>query len=189
VSGTLAVEESDETLMLQVGAGNRDAASELIKRHLGPIVAFAGRTLGDRTEAEDVAQEVFLRLWTHAGRWRSGHLPTWLYRVALNLCLDRIARRRTRPLDEAPEPVDPKPSVAAVLQQQDIGRYVNAELMKLPAQQRIAITLCHYQGLRNAEAADTMGVSVEALESLLARGRRTLRARLRDAVPELLGDG
>src|SRR5439155_21349026 len=126
------------------------------------------------------AQEVFLRLWTTARRWQPrARLATWLHRIALNLCLDRLARRRDLPLESAPEPVDPRPSGVVVLERRAVGERVNQELAALPPQQRIAITLCHYQGLRNIEAAEVMDVSVEALESLLARGRRTLRARLR----------
>jgi RNA polymerase sigma-70 factor (ECF subfamily) len=182
------VEESDETLMARAGRGDREACGSLVARHLGRVVAFAGRVLGDRNAAEDVAQEVFLRLWTHAGRWQPGRarLGTWLHRVALNLCLDRLARRRERPLDEAGEPPDPQPSATALVEARDIGRHVNEEMMNLPSQQRIAITLCHYQGFSNLEAAEVLDVSVEALESLLARGRRTLRARLRDRAPALL---
>ena len=83
------VDESDETLMVQAGEGSHDACHELVRRHLGRVVAFAGRSLGDRTDAEDVAQEVFERLWIHARDWRAGRarLTTWLHRVALNLCL------------------------------------------------------------------------------------------------------
>lgn len=184
------VDESDETLMVQAGEGSHDACHELVTRHLGRVVAFAGRSLGDRTEAEDVAQEVFERLWTHARDWRPGRarLTTWLHRVALNLCLDRLARKRERHLDDHREPADPKPSSVALMEQKDIGRCVNRELTTLPDKQKIAITLCHYQGLRNIEAAEIMGVSVEALESLLARGRRTLRSRLRELAPDLLGE-
>jgi RNA polymerase sigma-70 factor, ECF subfamily len=182
------VEESDETLMARAGAGDRDACGTLVTRHLARIVAFAARVLGDRNAAEDVAQEVFLRLWTHAGRWQPGRarLGTWLHRVALNLCLDRLARRREGSLDDAGEPPDPRLSGTALAEARDLGRHVNGELMALPSQQRIAITLCHYQGFSNLEAAELLEVSVEALESLLARGRRTLRARLRDRVPALL---
>jgi len=183
-------EASDEALMVQVGAGSHDACRELVERHLARIVAFAARSLGDRAEAEDVAQEVFERLWTHAGRWQAGRarLTTWIHRVALNLCLDRLSRKRERPLDDTQEPPDSSPPITAVLEQEDIGRYVNEELMTLPERQRIAVTLCHYQGLRNIEAAEVMGISVEALESLLARGRRALKSRLRQLAPDLLGE-
>jgi RNA polymerase sigma-70 factor (ECF subfamily) len=182
-------EPDDESLTLRVGAGDRDAFRELMDRHLGRIVAFAGRTLHDRAAAEDVAQETFLRLWTHASRWRpTARLTAWLHRVAMNLCLDRLARARDAALDDVAEPRDPGPPVMAQLHAQEVGRKVNAALAGLPAQQRIAITLCHYQGLSNAEAADVLGVSIEALESLLARGRRTLRTRLGGMLPDLLGD-
>ena len=182
------MEEADEALMVRVGHGDHEACRTLVERHLGRIVAFAARTLGSRSEAEDVAQEVFLRLWTSARRWRTGEgrLTTWLHRVAMNLCLDRIARRREAPLEAAVEPVDPRPGAPLLLERQALGRRVDEELAALPAQQRIAITLCHYQDLRNIEAADVMGISVEALESLLARGRRTLRARLRAVAAEIM---
>lgn len=174
--------------MLRIGAGDREAFRRILERHLGRIVAFAVRTLGDRTAAEDVGQETFLRLWTHASRWQpTARLGTWLHRVALNLCLDRLGRTRELALDDVAEPPDPKPSLVAQVQAHDIGRYVNEALAQLPAQQRVAITLCHYQGLRNTEAAEVMDVSIEALESLLARGRRTLRVRLRALLPDLLG--
>jgi RNA polymerase sigma-70 factor (ECF subfamily) len=184
------MEEPDETLMVRVGAGDREACRVLVERHLGRLVAFATRVLGSRAEAEDVSQEVFLRVWSNARRWRPGpaRLTTWLHRVTLNLCLDRLARRQHAPLDSVPEPVDPRPTGAAVLHEREIGWHVNMQLMNLPDQQRIAITLCHYQGLGNAEAATVMGISVEALESLLARGRRTLRARLSTVAPALLGE-
>ena len=167
--------------MCRVGQGDREACRALVERHLGRIVAFAARTLGNRADAEDVAQDTFVRAWRNARRWQPGRarLTTWLHRIALNLCLDRLARRRDAPLDGIPEPVDPAPSAVALLERRTLGERVSRELAALPPQQRVAITLCHYQGLGNIEAAEVLGVSVEALESLLARGRRTLRARLR----------
>ncbi len=183
------LEDSDESLMLRTGTGDREAFRRLLERHLGRMVAFAARVLGDRADAEDVAQETFLRLWRHAPRWQpTARLNTWLHRVALNLCLDSLGRAGGVALDDIAEPRDPRPSPPASMQARDIARHVNAALAELPTQQRVAITLCHYQGLRNAEAADMMNVTVEALESLLARGRRTLRARLRAFLPDLLGD-
>ncbi len=175
--------------MRKAGAGDREAFRQLLERHLGRIVAFAARVLSDRASAEDVAQETFLRLWTHASNWQpTARLSTWLHRVALNLCLDSLGRAGSVALDDIAEPTDPGPSAVESMQARDIGRHVNTVLAQLPPQQRVAMTLCHYQGLRNAEAAGVMGVSVEALESLLARGRRTLRARLRALLPDLLGE-
>jgi len=175
--------------MVRIGAGDHDAFRRVLERHLARTVAFAARLLGERAAAEDVAQDVFLRLWRHAAQWQpTARLGTWLYRVTLNLCLDRLKRVREVALDDVAEPVDPKPSPIAHLQGLDIGRHVNEALAQLPHQQRVAIALCHYEGLYNREAAELMGVSVEALESLLARGRRALRARLRSILPDLLGE-
>jgi RNA polymerase sigma-70 factor (ECF subfamily) len=179
---------ADEELMLRVGRGDREACRLLVERHLGRVVAFAGRVLGDRSDAEDVAQEVFARVWTSAATWRpDARFTTWLHRVATNLCLDRLARRREAPLDDAPEPVDPHPTPAGRLEGAEVTRVVGREIAALPERQRIALALCHYQGLRNDEAAAIMEITVDALESLLARARRTLRARLQPLAPELLG--
>jgi RNA polymerase sigma-70 factor, ECF subfamily len=183
------LEDSDETLMHRTASGDREAFRQLLERHVGRVVAFATRLLGSHAAAEDVAQECFLRLWKHAAQWQpTARLATWLHRVALNLCLDTLGRTRDVPLDDIPEPRDPRPSPPAHAQSREIGEHVNAALAQLPTQQRVAITLCHYQGLRNTEAAEVMEISVEALESLLARGRRTLRSQLRALLPDLLGE-
>lgn len=182
--------ESDTALLARVAEGDEAACRTLLSRHLGPIVAFAARLLGDSTEAEDVAQETFLALWRQAGRWRQGEarLSTWLHTVARNGALDRLRRQRTVPLEEAPEPVDPNPGPAQAVQARDVARVVEAAVLALPERQRAALALCHYQELSNIEAAAVMELSVEALESLLSRGRRGLRERLADEMPELLGE-
>jgi RNA polymerase sigma-70 factor (ECF subfamily) len=185
------VDVSDETLMLRAGRGDRAACQLLVERHLGSIVTFAHRALGDRSEADDAAQEVFLRVWSAAPRWKHGsaRFRTWLYRVALNVCLDRLAKaRRAMPHGDELQP-ERRGEPFATFHASEVSRHVGAALAELPDAQRIALTLCHYQGLRNVEAADVMGVSVEALESLLARGRRSLRARLRTIAPALMGAG
>jgi RNA polymerase sigma-70 factor (ECF subfamily) len=176
--------------MQRVARGDQDACRTLVDRHLGRIVTFAARTLGDAAEAEDVAQETFLRLWSHAADWRpdEARLSTWLHRVALNLCRDRLRRRPHVPLDDAPEPVDPRPEMSTVLHRREVAQRVRDEILQLTEPQRVALTLCHYQGIRNYEAAEIMGITVEALESLLARARRTLRERLRPLAPQLLED-
>jgi len=182
--------DTDEALMVRAGNGDRAACQLLVERHITRLVSFAHRTLGNRSDAEDAVQEVFLRVWATAPRWKVGtaRFTTWLYSVAMNVCLDRIAKKRETCADDLPEVVDPRPEPSAAVHDAQVANHVSAALTALPETQRIAVTLCYYQGLRNIEAAEVMGVSVEAIESLLARGRRTLRARLRTLLPELLGE-
>ena len=137
--------------------------------------------LGDFGEAEDVVQEAFLRTWRFAPNWRPGaaRFDTWLHRVALNLCYDRL-RRRASTVEMPSDLLDPGPAPDRGLHAQDVGRRVDTALQGLSARQREAIILCHYQELSNIEAADIMEITVEALESLLARGRRALRLALAD---------
>jgi RNA polymerase sigma-70 factor (ECF subfamily) len=183
------VSESDEALMIAVGRGDAAACRILVERHLGRIVTFAQRMLGNRSDAEDAAQEVFLRVWAAAAGWRGGsRFTTWLHRVAANVCLDRISKGREVPTAELPELVDPGPDPSAAAQSDDVTRHVQAALAALPATQRLAVTLCHCEGLRNVEAAAIMEISVEALESLLARGRRAMRGRLKPMAAALIGN-
>lgn len=174
-------EETDEALIARAGRGDRLAAGALVMRHTDRIFAASLKMLGDRAAAEDVTQETFLRLWKNAGRWRSGNarLETWLYRVAMNLCIDNLReRRREAPAEAAPDRADPAPRADDSLAAEQRRVIVDAAIAALPERQRMAITLCHYQELSNIEAAEILGVSVEAVESLLARGRRALRRKL-----------
>jgi len=184
------VDDSDEALIVRTGRRDRAACGRLVERHLGRVMAFAQRTLGNRSDGEDAAQEVFLRVWSAAPRWRTGQarFTTWLYRVAMNVCLDRIARKREMPAEDLPEPADPRPEPSDALHAAEVAGHVRTALATLPDTQRMALALCHYQGLRNSEAAEVMGVSVEAIESLLARGRRAIRAQLSPMARALLGN-
>jgi RNA polymerase sigma-70 factor (ECF subfamily) len=175
------VDDPDGELVARVANGDRTAARALMARHLPKILNLGRRMLGDQTEAEDVAQEVFVRVWTHAARWQPGKakFETWLHRVAINQCYDRLRKRPTTALDDVPDPVDEAPNPAARLYQTQLAAAVNEALQRLPDRQREALVLCHYQGQSNIDAAEIMGVSVEAMESLLARGRRTLKTLLK----------
>jgi RNA polymerase sigma factor (sigma-70 family) len=179
-------DDPDQTLVARVGRGDPVAIRALLDRRLPRILALARRMLNDAGEAEDVAQETFLRGWRQARSWRPGgaKFDTWLHRVALNLCYDRLRRRREVVMADPPEQVDPGPRPDAGLLGGERARRVEAALAALPERQREAIVLCHYQGLGNIEAAGLMAVSVEALESLLGRGRRSLRAALSDLAGE-----
>jgi RNA polymerase sigma factor (sigma-70 family) len=174
--------DPDDELVRRAGEGDSAAVQALVARKLRRVLALAERMLGDQAEAEDVAQETFFKVWRNAARWRPGgaRFDTWLHRVTLNLCYDRLRRRRERPTAEPPETPDPGPAPDRGLLAADTGQRVRQALQALPPRQREAIVLCHYQELGNIEAARVMGVSVEALESLLGRGRRALKLALAD---------
>lgn len=174
------IDDPDAELVARAGQGDRAAAEALMARHLPKMTSLARRMLGDANEAEDAVQDAFMRLWTHAARWQPGQakFETWLYRVTLNQCYDRLRARKTVDLDAALHVVDPSPSPELRLSDATIAQVIAAAVDELPERQRAAIVLCHYQECGNIEAAEILGVSVEALESLLARGRRSLRARL-----------
>ena len=150
---------------------------------LGPrSFAVAVRMLGERSEAEDVAQEAMMRLWRIAPDWRTGEakVSTWLYRVTMNLCIDRQRRRRgsMTALDEVAEPPDPGRSVAETMQERQRNDALQAALQQLPDRQRQAVVLRHLEELSNPEIAGIMEISTEAVESLIARGKRALAAAL-----------
>ena len=176
--------DPDEELVSRVATGDPAAIRALAARKLPRLLSLAGRLLGETSEAEDVAQEAMIRAWRQAASWRPGpaKFDTWLHRVTLNLCYDRLRRRREVVMDTPPEQTDEGPAPDRGLEARDVGRRVAAAMRALPDRQREAVTLCHYQELTNIEAAATMGISVEALESLLSRGRRALRAALSDMV-------
>jgi RNA polymerase sigma-70 factor (ECF subfamily) len=184
-------EISDDALMVLFANGDGDAATSLAYRHTPRVLALAFRMLGDQAEAEDVAQDALMRLWKIAPDWRQGEakISTWLYRVTSNLCTDRLrkhsGKRRTADIDSVAEPADETLSVEATLIGRDRANALQKALGTLPDRQRQAVSLRFLQELSNPEVADVMEISVDAVESLLSRGKRGLAAALADHKLEL----
>jgi RNA polymerase sigma-70 factor (ECF subfamily) len=146
--------------------------------------------LQDDAEAEDVAQEALLRLWRTASDLEVGPagVRPWLRRVVSNLCIDRIrSSQRTDVTDEVPD-MPAETNQFRELTQQDLSARVDEALKNLPERQRLALTLFHYEGMSHLEIGEVMGVSVEAVESLLGRARRTLKATLKNDWRQLLSE-
>lgn len=173
-------EDRDAALLARYGQGDAAAARELTRRLTPLAFRVAARMLGDGDEAEDVAQEAMLRLWRIAPEWRQGgaKVSTWLYRVSVNLCTDRLRRPRAVALDDVPEPVDGYPGVPEQMMAADRTAALAAALQHLPERQRQAVVLRHLEGLANPEIAEIMEIGTEAVESLIARGKRALVAAL-----------
>ncbi len=186
---TGSTNDPDGVLVARIAEGDQDAARELVERHLSRMVAVARRLLGKQEDAEEVAQEVFLKVWTNAEKWQPGQarFATWMHKVAVNLCYDRLRRRREINMEELPERVDEAPDPSQALESRQLAERVEFAMTQLPDRQRTAIVLCHHQGLTNIEAAEIMDVSVDAIESLLARGRRGLKRQLSGEIKTLLG--
>ncbi len=191
---TLA-EVSDEALLVLYANGDPAAARALTLRLTPRVLGYATRLLSDRAEAEDVTQEAMLRLWRVAPAWRQGEaqVTTWLYRVVTNLCTDRLrgrVRRRADALDDAPEVADGAAGAEAGLIEADRMAALQTALDALPDRQRQAVILRHIEGLTNPEIAAVMDIGVEAVESLTARGKRSLAAILSGRREELgYGEG
>jgi RNA polymerase sigma-70 factor (ECF subfamily) len=172
-------DQVDTALMQQIGRGDRTAYRRLVELYLARVTRFAARILGSSNEAEDVAQETFLRVWTEASRWTPRAKPkTWIYRVARNQCIDRLRKRRD--VSDAVDQQSDGDRPSLLLVRKQTAHAVEQAMLRLPERQRAAITLLHYEGLSSAEACDVLEIGPEALESLLARGRRQLREELRE---------
>ena len=166
--------------MKAVAAGDTQAFTTLVTTHLPAIHHYALRLTGSRADADGRAQDTFLAARTRARSYRArrGRLSTWLHRIAHNLWVDQLRKRR--PAGNAEELADEGPgsNPERDLAQADRATRVNAALARLPDNQRSAVVLCTQQGMTNAEAARIMGSSVRAVESLLARARRSLKSEL-----------
>ena len=178
---------TDDVLLARYAAGDTHASAHLTERLLPLVYRVALRMLGDAAEAEDVAQEAMMRLWRVAPRWQSGkaRVSTWLYRVAVNLCTDRLRRSTSVSLDEIEEPQDDSRSADDQMQDKTRLDALQLALADLPERQRQAVILRHIEGLGNAEIGEIMDIGPRAVESLTARAKRGLAAELQAQQPQL----
>jgi len=166
--------------MARVRARDSGAYRILVDRHVRPLHRIAYRMVGDATEAEDLAQEALLRLWRDAARWQAGNAGTgaWLNRVVVNLCLDRLRRRRFASDEAVPERADETPLAPEEMDAARMRTATVAAIGALPDRQRAAIVLTYYEEVSNQVAAETMDMNLKAFESLLLRARSALRIAL-----------
>ena len=185
--------DPDAALMLRVKRGDRAAFSALVEKYKQPVMNFVFRSLRDETEAEDLAQNVFLQVYKSRARYeRTAKFSTWLFTIARNLCLNEI-RRRTRHPAESLEESQTDNEDAALRQYEDkkvalptehilqgeLAGKIDEALAALPENQRTAILLCRQDELSYEEIARILGCSLSATKSLIHRGRETLKERLK----------
>ena len=182
-----------EDLMARIAEGDDDAFEILVNRHQTSVLNLIYRFIGDRTQAKDLAQEVFIRVWHAAKTYKpEAKFTTWLYRITANLCLNELKSSRRRKLfqflrfGEDQENtieevlVDASPSPEDLLLSREQSRRISDALQSLPDNQRLALILKRYDDLSYQEIAKVIGCSVSAVESLLVRAKRTLQEKLKN---------
>jgi len=185
--------DPDAALMLRVKRGDRAAFEELVNKYKQPVTNVIYRTLGDATEAEDLAQNVFVQVFKSAHRYRvSARFSTWLFTIARNLCLNEIRRRSRHPaesLDATHPEMEDQPlrqfedvkgfSAPDLLLHGELERKIEEAVAGLPENQRTAILLCRENELSYEDIARVVGCSLSATKSLIHRGRETLKQKLK----------
>ncbi len=185
--------DADAALMLRVKQGDREAFAALVEKYQQPVMNFVHRTLRDETEAEDVAQNVFLQVYKSAARYeRTAKFSTWLFTIARNLCLNEIRRRSRHPAEslDAPHPdaedqplrqfEDKKTFLPTeTLLHGELEAKITQALADLPENQRTALLLCRQDELSYEEIAEVLDSSLSATKSLIHRARETLKQKLK----------
>jgi RNA polymerase sigma-70 factor (ECF subfamily) len=185
--------DPDALLMLRVKRGDRAAFTELVEKYKQPVMNLVYRTLHDETEAEDLAQIVFLQVYKSAKRYESrAKFSTWLFTIARNLCLNEIRRRSRHPADSLEEahaehedqPRQQYEDKGNVLPPEkllhgELAQKIDEALAGLPENQRTAILLCRQEELSYEEIAEILGCSLSATKSIIHRGRETLKEKLK----------
>ncbi len=175
----------DEFLLRRVQEGNHDAFVELVNRYARRFYNVAYRLLFRKGEAEDIVQQAFLKLWEKRVFWnpaKGAKFATWFYRVVVNLCLDHNTRKNPEPLPKTREPADNRDGPDIILDKSRRKALLERCLRELPERQRLALTLCFYEGLSNRQAAEIIGIRLKALQSLIMRAKTTLKEKLHHPV-------
>lgn len=195
------VENSDESLMLRFAAGENACFEELVRRYQGPMLSFIGRRIKPRARAEELLQEVFVRVVKSRQRYTvQSKFRTWLYTIARNICVDEVRRRSRRPQtipnsgpqdhkgDERPRGVDTLKSAAhspeSKAQDQEILARIELALDTLPEEQREVFVLRQIQGLSFAEIAEVVEVSQNTVKSRMRYALEKIRVLLTDLSPQ-----
>lgn len=178
--------DSDTFLMKRIASRDPAAYRMLVARYLDFCVRFAERMTGSRADAEDIAQEVCLKIWREAANWEPrAKFSTWLYRVVLNAAIDY--KRKVVPFAPLAEDSAEDPASAAdtTMMRQEKGEAVRLALGRLPERQRAAVVMSYYEGLGNKESAEAMGLELGAFQQLLFRARQSLRQDLSAYLQEM----
>jgi len=174
------VHETDEKLIADTAKGDGDAFEKLVKRYQRQVLSTAYRYVGDATDAEDLTQEVFIKVWEKAGSFKGrSRFSTWLYRIVVNHCLnyqEKRKRRRTVGLDERIP--DEGSGIEHRIEMESRARIVKEAVAELPERQRIALILSRFEGHSYAEISQIMKTSLSSVESLIFRAKDNLRKRL-----------
>jgi RNA polymerase sigma-70 factor (ECF subfamily) len=185
--------DPDAALMLRVKRGDRAAFTELVTKYQQPVMNFIHRTLRDETEAEDLAQNVFLQVYKSRARYQqTAKFSTWLFTIARNLCLNEIRRRSRHPaesLEQTQIENDDQPRLQIedhavilppeILLHGELSQKIAEAVAALPENQRSAILLCQQEDLSYEDIAKILGCSLSATKSLIHRGRETLKEMLK----------
>lgn len=185
--------DPDAALMLRVKQGDTEAFATLVEKYKQPVMNMIQRTLRDATEAEDLAQNVFIQVYKSADRYKvAAKFSTWLFIIARNLCLNEIRRRSRHPAEslDAPHPEQEDQPLRQFEDQKtfaptesllhgELENKIDQALAELPENQRTAILLCRQDEMSYEEIAKVLGCSLSATKSLIHRGRETLKEKLK----------
>lgn len=177
----------DGALLAAAAKGDAKAYAEIVDRHFTAVYRFVWRMTNGHADSEDIAQDAFVKLWQNPAQVReAGALKGWLMRVAANAVIDRARKTKPQAMDDVPEVADIRPAQDEQWARTAAAETVDAAISHLPDRQKMALSLVYFEGLSNIETAAAMETTVEAVESLLARARRNLKASLQEGWRDVL---